>query len=335
MALTELYVDSTATGAGDGSTPADAYTSIEAAIVAETFDTTNGVRINIKGAQTLVADLSVSLASTSPSVAWVPSATAPLLFQGYTATAGDGGIGELDGNGLVSIFDNNTQSFIAFVDMKIGNVGNNFILDLNDQVLLYNCEIYGTAGFGNGVSLDVDANVQKCYFHDIVGYGILTIGNQLIKNNYFESIGAAAITNSGADGWNIGNIISCSGTSSGINASSESYLIGNSIWSNGGSGAGIFASVSKEGVVILNNIIEGFSGSGGVGIDGSNMGSVRLRAGNSLFDNETNITVGASEWLDIDNEVTLVTSFNDPSNGDFSPASGRTPDAWGAFHSGA
>lgn len=323
--FTDIFVDpSIAADTGTG-TVSDPYGDLEYAIIQETFDTTIGTRLNIKAgtAEVLSSSLEVALADTSVSPAWVTLNTAPLVFQGYTTEAGDGGIGEISGGGLVTIISHTTYNFVTFKDLKFGDVGNRKIATLNDDIVVENCEVHSAVGTsGGGLNFDIDCQFIGNYIHDVgsgaSGYGILTIGNALISHNTIVNSGAG-INMTGNDGFVTFNIVKCSGANIGIAVSGESYVANNSVWSDGGTGSGVKAVSAKLGVVLLNNIVEGFSGSGGVGIDCTNMGNVRLRAGNSTYDNETNVIVGATEWLEFDNEVSVASKFTDAANGDFSP----------------
>lgn len=323
MAVKHIYFADDAGGGGDGS-DSSPYNSLEAGIIADTHDATNGTQVNVKGAFTLgTDDLSGALADTSSTAAWVASRAAPIRFKGWdgVTVGGGGGVGEVDGDASYSIFNDNTQNWISFEAMKLGNVGNRFICDMNDNVAFLNCEIYGAEGLSaNGLSLDFDAQVEGCYFHTIDGYGVLAQGNQLIQLNTFDYMGNYAIDNSGSDGFNLFNIIRCASAGIGIRMSGEGYYAHNAIWSNAGTGSGFVSAIAKTGAVLLNNVVEGFSGVGGIGYDLTNMSNVRLRAGNLDFNNETAVNIGPTEWMAIENATLAGSAFRDPANGDFSPS---------------
>ena len=107
MPITEVYVDPSINFDSGTGTLVDPYGDLEYAIREETFDLVNGTRLNIKAGavETLVAPLNTSFADTSVSIAWPIGATGTpsVTLQGYTATAGDGGQGDISGGGLVSI----------------------------------------------------------------------------------------------------------------------------------------------------------------------------------------------------------------------------------------
>lgn len=317
----ELYVNPALSGnQGDGSigTP---YSNIRYCIEQATFDTTNGTRINVQTgtADVLTENLATSLADVATSVAWVPSRTAPLIIQGYTSAAGDGGIGELDGDATFPIFDDSTQDFIVIRDMKVGNVGANFIVQLGDTGVFRNVEFHTSTQ--NGVQLDFEHFITQCYFTGISLKSLRINGNCVTYGNFIRTSGTVGLEVVGDDGWACHNIVSCSGSADGIYVSNQGYFWNNSIWSNGGTGTGATSTVQKTGIAFFNNVVAGFSGVGGVGTDFTvgTQSVVRLRANNSYYDNETDHAGADVEYIAFGNETLSASPFTDPANGDFSP----------------
>lgn len=323
MALTEIYVDPSVNANSGAGTVGDPYGDLRYAIEQETFDTTNGVRINVKAgtAEILTENLATSLADTGTSVAWVPTETAPLVIQGYTTAAGDGGIGEIDGNATYPIFDNTAQDFIVLRDLKIGNVGSNYIVQLGDTNVFYNVEFHTSVAYG--LKLDFENLIVRCYFRGIgSGAAIIVNGNCVTYGNFIDASALAGIDMVGDDGWVMHNIVKCTGATDGIYVSGQGYVWNNSIWSDGGTGTGITTNgVSKTGIVVFNNIIAGFSGTGGAGTDFTvgSTSAVRLRAHNSYYDNATHHVGSTSEYVAFNNETLSASPFTDPANNDFSP----------------
>jgi len=103
MAITEVYVDSSATGANDGTTLANTYTNLQAGIDAETLGA-GGTRFNVKGTQVLTKALDITSGFSGS-----PAGATPFILQGLTATAGDGGQCEIDC----------TTNSVAFVDSTL------------------------------------------------------------------------------------------------------------------------------------------------------------------------------------------------------------------------
>lgn len=320
--MDEIFVDPSINANSGSGTVGDPFGDLRYAIEQSTFNTTIGTRLNVKAgtAEILTETIDTSMADTSVSVAWVPTRAAPLVIQGYTSAAGDGGIGEIDGNATFAIFASTTLDYIVLRDMKMGNSQNNIIVRLNNFITLLNCEIHTNTNSQVGAVLDTDAIVHQCYFHSTAGGSLTVNGNQFIYGNVFVVTAGTAINNSGADGWVFNNVIKCSGVANGINLSGNSYHFNNSIYSAGGTGKGIRAPFVRNGCIICNNVIEGFSGVGGVGIDlSAGAGNIRILANNSYYDNATDYSAPTNEWLLFGNESLGASPFTDAANNDFTP----------------
>ena len=118
------------------------------------------------------------------------------------------------------------------------------------------------------------------------------------------------------------NIIKLDGSSDGISLNEDSCCISNSIWSNGGTGRGIYGtSTGRIHRLLLNNVVEGFSGTGGDGFDLTTLGNLVLRGGNAAFNNTTDYgAISDKIFFDFgDNETLSASPFTDAANGDFNP----------------
>lgn len=325
MAVTEIYVDPSIAGDSGAGTIGDPYGDLEYAIEQETFDTTNGTRVNIKAgtAEVLAANLDTALADTGTTAAWVPSDSAPLIFQGYTATAGDGGTGEISGGGSVPILDTSLD-YIHFRDLKIGNVGANSVLNLDRYSSVVRCWLHTSSG--DAARGHLQFVVSQCYFSDITGGSLTSVLS-------VESSGARfdynhIISNSGAIGIGVRfgatakfNIIECRHVESiGISVIDDASVEFNSIYSSAsGTDNGITVAAAAEAVVVANNLIQGFSGSGGTGIEIAANSQVAYFHGNAVYDCETAISNSGDVVWASDNETLSATPFADAANGDFSP----------------
>lgn len=263
-APTEIYVDPAINANSGTGTIGDPYGDLQYALNTASRDTTNGNRINIKAGTDEVMSSAISLATFG-----TPGSTSPLIFQGYTSAAGDGGIGGISGGGSVAIFSA-ASHYTHFVDLHLHNCGAADILTIGNAMVA-NCEFDNTTGNGlsqgNAIGL-----VLGCNFHNISGNGVnkSSTGPIQVIRNYFKnganSFNAAINTNQQLSA--VGNIISVSGASDGIvNPSYFNLIERNSIFSNGGTGQGIRAGGAGIAGYVLSNLIEGFSGSGGVGIE--------------------------------------------------------------------
>ena len=330
MALSEIYVDpSIAADSGTG-TIGDPFGDLEYAIEQTTFDTTNGTRVNIKAgtAEVLAANLATAMADTVTTVAWAPTSAAPCVFQGYTAVAGDGGIGEISGGGSVPIIENATQSDVHLKDLKLGNVGANHVIRLDNFCSLVRCEIHTNTGSGlNAVLMDNYNEIMECYFHDCedpAGNVINTNTICVIAYNYFINNDVTSGTIVDADGSRVENniIVITEADNSGIVALNNGSIRNNSIYNStgAGTGAGIKTNDTTHQGVIEGNLVEGFAGAGGVGIEYTNDVVFHSR-GNSVYNCTTAYSTGSGAELliDEDNETLTASPFTDAANGDFDP----------------
>ncbi len=324
MALTEIYVDPSIAADSGAGTIGDPYGDLEYAIEQETFDATNGTRVNIKAGtdEVLAVELSAALADTSVSIAWAPDVAANLVFQGYTSAAGDGGVGGISGGGSVAVITDAVNDFIHMVDLHLHNCGSATIVQLDADCSLINCELDNTSGAG--VNLGNMGMLYGCYLHNIGGIGATGFGRSgSIMYCHFAN-GANDFTNAiqNVNGTVYRNVIQVDGTTNGIVAGNDVRILQNSVWSNGGSGNGIALSGNSVTHGVTNNVVEGFSGSGGNGFSMAVGGSKLITyGGNSAYNNETDYTSPSSWTLkDLgDNETLSASPFTDAANGDFSP----------------
>ena len=319
----------------DGGLTADSTTDVDSgspfgdvewAVEQTLFDTTNGTQVNIKTGtlETLAADLSVAMADTVTTVAWVTSEAAPLTLRGYGTKIGDDvGKGALSGGGSVSIIDDVNLDNIHIINIDACCTGSNDIFQLDNGNSIIDSDIHDTTGRG----LDLDANnfIQRTKLYDIQGQGISIdsgyIGFSTFSNGTKDF--SAAVT-AGSSGFVIleENLFNLDGASDGILMKDYWVVQHNSIFSNGGTGQGlIFIGTGRLMLKIANNLIEGFSGVGGVCIDTSGTNnSVLVQGANSVEDCETDFTgVGDKLIFDMggDEELSGSPFTNAPT--DFSP----------------
>ena len=290
---TQYYVDPGATvdtGSGTVGSPwgprsAGSKPAVQHALDTITQDTTNGDQINVKTgtADTLAAAITLSTYGT-------PNQAYPLIIRGYATAANDGGQGDIDGAGTYTIHAGNTS--VHWIDMHLHNVGANRVLTLLNYSMALRCEISAGTGTANyGIYTGSYAQIHGCHIHDIQGYGVYCgAGGVICRDCYFKNDGTYDFT--GAIrlfrmGHAINNIISIDGASKGIvgNNCYGSIIANNSILSAGGTGKGIeIPNASRIMAIVENNLVEGFSTGGGVGIEMTtgtiNGGSMR---GNAVY----------------------------------------------------
>ena len=326
---TEIYVDPSIAGDSGAGTSADPYGDLEWAIEQTTFDTANGTRVNIKAGtdEALAVEISAAMADTVTTVAWLPSEAGPCVFQGYTAVAGDGGIGGISGGGSVSVYSDTAFDHVSFIDLHCHNTGSATVIEMDKDCNVIRCEVDNTTGAG--IHADLRSSVMSNHVHNCGAIGI-SLDQGMIAFNYLEN-GANDFTTAikaGAVGTLLiyRNIVSVDGTSDGIAVAERNFVMNNSVWSNGGTGQGILAATTGQNIrAVMNNLVEGFSGVGGVGFDFS-AGNTRvvIYGGNAAYNNTTDYNSPSDYFIDRlgtsdTNEVLGASPFTAASTGDFSP----------------
>jgi hypothetical protein len=326
VAFTEVYVDpSIAADSGTG-TIGDPYGDLEYAIEQTTFDTVNGTRVNVKAgtAEVLAADLTTAMADVVTTVAWAPSSNVPFILQGYTAVAGDGGVAEID-CGSNQCFSSTTDDGVWTKDLRIHGTNANPIIRLDDYIIIEGCHVsnYGT---GEAITFGNYGRIVGNYIDEADGTHAISCGTVAeITHNYVAPASGtpsnALITMSGGDcSYNV--VIMPGATNNGIRALNTAHINNNSIYSTGaGVGNGIHYATSTGFFFCSNNLVEGFSGAGGIGIRTNQTSATNHLRGNAVYNCTTAYEAGGVYGLDEDNETLTASPFNDAANGDFSPVS--------------
>tara|TARA_R110000824_G_scaffold138169_4_gene302842 strand:- start:224 stop:1345 length:1122 start_codon:yes stop_codon:yes gene_type:complete len=321
-APTNYYVDPSSGDdfIGDGSS-GNPWASVAHALGGgATRDSTNGDQINIK------SSASDTSAGVDPSGMYGnPTSAAPLIIRGYTSSANDGGIGVLDGSSSAII--STTSDFVNLVDLRFTNSGSSALVTGNNNWSVMRCQFDNTTG--NALDLDDDARIVNCYFKDIGGVAIFPAQRTFIRACTFHNDGGGkeftnAVTAASTSGWMIVEecIFKLTGASVGVtHGASSGYLeVRNcSFYSVSGTGAGVTGDLSFRVAVCVNNLVEGFSGSGGYGI--------RLRSweaitygNNAAYNNATNYNITSDTVFDLgDNEALSASPYTNPGSNDFTP----------------
>ncbi len=290
-----------------------------------------GDRVNLKnnGTHTLAASLPITVYGT-------PSETAPLVYQGYTDNAGDGGIATIAcaGNAMFAA----TNPAIHLADLDISDSGANTLITLGNYSCIERCKLHNTTG---NLVLAGGSGYSKILFNEFydcgaIGYGANTLQNILVYGNLFRNGPTNNFTAAigGAEGgvsilFNVIQLGNTSGNSSdGIRLALTGWCMHNSIWSLAGTGEGItFTSSGRETMACINNIVDGFSGTGGDGILLSN--SLSLFAGNYVSNCTAEYTITdryitRTTAIDSNTSGGAVAPFTDPANGNFTPIASVT-----------
>jgi len=312
-APTETYVDPSIAANSGAGTIGDPFGDIQHALDTITRDSTNGDRFNIKTGTDELQSASLTLATYG-----TPAFREPLVFRGYTSAAADGGIGGINMQG-------NNNSIIAATtavhwhDMHLHNTGTAAVIGTGQYGTVIGCELNNTSGNGVDVGVNIYA-INFNHFHDIGAIGVdcnLT-DRGLVIGNYFKNDG----TNDFIDAIQVSsgvhvlrNIISIDGSSNGIDTSAAvgTQILFNSILSLSGTGTGILVRASSRTIIsVYNNLVEGFSGVGGVGILFENDArNAFLYGNNAVFNCTTAYSVDTAEVMFLlgDNESLGSTPF--------------------------
>ena len=292
MAISDYYVDpSIAANSGTG-TIGDPYGDLQYALDQITRDGTDGDRINVKAgtAESLTGSLSLATYGT-------PSYLAPLIFQGYTSAQGDGGLGQIDCNANTVI--TNAGTGIGWYDMDI------FDGPAASALLIVSqwgaaCGVKVSNSDGHGIQCGIDCIVSGCWIEDVgdaTHDGIFGNGQEVRASHCYIKQGGARTMRSAIHvdfaanvAHCIANIISLDGSSHGIHVSGSRYpllISGNSILSSSGTGTGINLTNATNmiSLAVINNAVEGFSGTGGVGYDLQTSTGCGIFASNFSYNN--------------------------------------------------
>lgn len=328
MALTEVYVDpSIAADSGTG-TIGDPFGDLEYAIRQTTFDTVNGTRVNVKAgtAEVLASTLTAAMANVVTTPAWATGVAAPAVFQGYTSVAGDGGLASIDINGANTV-TTGADAYLVFRDIHFFNSSSAAdIFSVGSYCTWDGCIFSGMTGGTIVIDLTAWGYVGNCYFYDVNATRCIR-GAGVFEHNYIDGVGysnnpsyLAIETLTGSSPVVRHNIMRVTGACGGFNLVQRGAAYNNSVYSDGGTGTGILYSNAAPTMKLSNNLVEGFSGVGGVGIALTAASFVQEYSGNAVYNCTTPYNESSLLIVNLgDNEVLTASPFNDAANGDFSP----------------
>lgn len=305
------------------------WRSVQGAVDLITRDATNGDQVNIKGGTAQVNQASLALTTYG-----TPTYSVPLVLRGYTATAGDYGIGEIDCNGA-PLWAVTNHVAVYLIDLHIHSGGNNALITQGASAMLLRCEVDKGASTPSGKTLVTasDATVMQCYIHDAgtSGNGVYCSGQARVIGNYIENCPNQGIQVGLTGPVVLFNIVT--GSQIGIRLDqSSSTVIGNTVYAPAAStGKGYWSSnAARDGQIWVNNIAEGYSGAGGVGFDTASR--VGFQGYNAAYNCATAYATAHTNAIELrDNDTLTGSPFVDGANGDFDingTVANVTEDAW-------
>lgn len=253
------------------------------------------------------------------------TAANPIVIEGYTSSTGDGGIATNDGttgslaNGWTPISGTNHYvwknfCFTNFTATAFGSTS-------GDYVKLY--RVRGSSS-STGIAIDQHGIMLACCGDGNSGDG-LWIGdfgsfvNCIAYNNAVNGMEATAgIVVVGCLLYNnTGDAVSWTGSNA-YGVFDGNTIVAASASANTGLSINPASNTNK--IICINNTVSGYSGSGGIGIEGPSVGDAGLVFNNNVYDCETNY----SGLSDLGGGTTSDPSFVNAGSNDYTP-SGASP----------
>lgn len=292
----------------------------------------DGARVNVKaGTAEVITTTSLTL-NTYRGTNGDSGATEPLIIQGYTSAAGDGGIGEFTGvaNSLgfwtAATTDGADADHVTFRDLKITTgQASGFAINIDNNILVLNVELISPHG-----GIDIDQGlVDHCKITYADTGGISGGPAVSVSNNYFVQSGGAlvyAVQLCNPVAGNIFNVRAATDANAGVvlmTTSASTVVTRNTFLATlSGAGAGNASAVRCffPNALISNNYFEGFNSTGDEGIDVSAASVSSVLANNAFFGNAANITDAGLNTITIGSTSSLGASgVTSASGADFTP----------------
>jgi|DEB0MinimDraft_6_1074348.scaffolds.fasta_scaffold07097_3 hypothetical protein len=277
MAMSEYYVDPSIAADSGAGTIGDPYGDLQYALDNITRDITDGDRINIKAGTEEVFTAAIDYSTYG-----TPAIAAPLIYQGYSSAAGDGGIAEIDLGA-----NNMGQSAVSLADLKVRNVGSGGFSISNATAT----NVWFSDSTGNGIVL-TEGSLYGCVASDMTGaQAVFATGNSHMIGCYFEfSSGESPTTRCIYPTGASVTSQNCFKVATGITVidhQDDSHVSDhNSILQTGAkAGVGINFRDTKSGQRCTGNIVEGFATGYDWGNQAEPTGAVHE---NAAYNNTTN-----------------------------------------------
>lgn len=278
------------------------------------------IHVQAGAADVLSAGLSLATYGT-------PGISKPLTIRGYTSAARDGGRGEISGGGSYPIYkssDNSNKDGMRFVDMKLGNCGSAQVIHFRFSNALVNCELHSSTA-ANAVYFQLSQNVAiGCLFHSLTGdSNVRADGSSTVFNHctFISGSGIVLRCYSGAMPvvWNCMFILSNAISAAAMYFVGAGVIANNTIYSAAARGGPAIFVANGNGntQTVVNNIVAGYSGTGGVGLSmGSN--DLIIHGGNAFYNCATAVSNSSNMTAEIAPNITLASDpFVNAAGGDY------------------
>ena len=247
----------------------------------------------------------------------------PLTFRGYTTSADDGGIAEIDGNNAAAQTFSSTSfpTDTEFIHLKMHNTTGDVLRTASTGSVI-ECELYNGGADQTLYSSGIESLIVRNHVHTGTSgaYGIRHTSSTLVTWNYVTGHDDNCIMNNGQSCKIYANLVE-GGGGHGISIGSDSNVcVNNTIVGDGtASTFGIDVPAGSQDSVIMNNIIKDWDGTSNIGINYT-AGSVQVFVGHNHFHNNTVDEGGTEELQGLDlraNDQTTDPTFVNASSQDY------------------
>jgi hypothetical protein len=320
LAFDEVYCDPAIAGNSGSGTIGDPYGDVQHALDTKVHGGT-GMRLNIKAGTAEILAAAINLTAYVANNGAV-SATEPLLLRGYTAAAGDGGIGEISGvANSVAVWGQTDADNVSFRQLKMTAANAGDAIDIDNFILIMQCEIIN--GSGTGVDID-DGLIYRCKI-SAAGRIIDGSANANVECCHLVQTGGN-IVGSVAGSFegcivDVRNATSVAATVLDTPSSGATRIVNNTIIGPSSAGSvnlrAIYVNVPS--VIVRNNYIQGFDSSTGEAIDVPSASVHSIIEGNRYFDCTAGITDAGINTITDNNSATSASGVTNLAGGDITP----------------
>jgi len=228
-----------------------------------------------------------------------PALAGPLIIRGFTTSLYDGGVGQISGNsGTYPIFEEATAPAVHFQDLELYDCGSGaFVVRTGQNSSVINCEVHGCDG--TGVSVGQHSVVANCHTYDL-GIGsasdraIMAGNNSEIVMCYYETAGTRRIGSFAIEANSNSMVEGCfvvlrHVSEGGILFAAQSVRAMHNLVLNIVNGTAIGMQYGISGNAVVGNILAGFAGTGGLGIQNQNPGLIALFRGNAFYNSAQDV----------------------------------------------